>query len=76
MEYCRLFIVDAYAIEARRIMEETQEAIRASQEMLKSAQMQLAQSQVNLRTCEALLASQRESLLLRWQNVDRATRES
>jgi len=76
MEYRRLFIMDAYAIEARQIMEETQEAIRVSQEMIKSAQMQLVQSKVNLQTCEALLASQRESLLLHWQNADRATRES
>ena len=63
MEYRRLFIMNA-EIQARQIMEETQEVIRVSQEMLKSAQTQLLQSQANLRMCEALLASERESLLL------------
>jgi len=75
MEYRRLFIMDA-AIQARGIMEDTQEVIRVSEEMLKSTHMQLVQSQVNLRTCEALLASQRELLLLDWRNADKATRES
>jgi len=76
MEYRRLFTMGENAIQARQIMEETQEVIRASQEVLRSAQVQLAQSQVNLQRCEALLASRRESLLLDWQNPDKGTRES
>src|SRR5215467_391719 len=64
-------VVGAYTIQARRIMKETHEVIRGSQEMLNSATMQLVQSQVNLRTCEALLASRRESLLLDWRSAEK-----
>jgi hypothetical protein len=55
-------IVGVHAIQARRTMQETLEAIRASLETLRADQIQLVQSQGNCRTSRTLLANQGELL--------------